>query len=158
MPLQVRAAGPGDAPAMATLINAIIAIGGTTAHRTPFDAEGIVAKFIAPPLLISCFVACDGAEILGFQSLDWSDPDWPGEDAMPADWGIIGSFVDPAAQGRGVGRALFAATREAARRAGVSTIDATIRRENTGGLAFYDGLGFTDYRSDELSISKRLTP
>jgi ribosomal protein S18 acetylase RimI-like enzyme len=36
-------------------------------------------------------------------------------------------------------------TRQAAERAGVRTIDATIRADNAGGLAFYGSLGFREY-------------
>ena len=60
MPLMTRAARPDDAEAMARLINEIIAIGGTTALRQAFDAQGIISVFIAPKLAISCFVAIDG--------------------------------------------------------------------------------------------------
>ena len=40
---------------------------------------------------------------------------------------------------------MFAATLEAARAARVAVIDATIRADNTGGLAFYARQGFVDY-------------
>lgn len=46
---------------------------------------------------------------------------------------------------RGVGAALFALTVEAAGAAGINTIDATIRADNAGGLAFWSRLGFVDY-------------
>lgn len=35
-------------------------------------------------------------------------------------------------------------------------IDATIRRENAGGLAYYAALGFEDYRDGPETLSKRL--
>lgn len=73
MPLMTRAARPDDAEAMARLINEII--GGTTALRQAFDAQGIFSVFIAPNLAISCFVAIDGPQLLGFQALEWCDPD-----------------------------------------------------------------------------------
>ena len=46
---------------------------------------------------------------------------------------------------RGVGTALFAETRARARALGLRAIDATIRADNAGGLAFYDRLGFVDH-------------
>lgn len=157
MPLHVRAAQPQDASAMARILNEIIEIGGTTAHREHFDEQRIISYFISPKLGISCFVALEGEQVLGFQSLEWSDPDWPG-DKLPADWAIVATFVDPHAHKKGAGRALFANTLEAAKKAGASFIDATIRKENTGGLAFYQGMGFTDYREGPETISKRLAP
>lgn len=157
MPVHVRAALPQDASAMARILNEIIEIGGTTAHRERFDEQRIISYFISPKLGISCFVALESEQLLGFQSLDWSDPDWPG-DRLPADWGVIATFVDPHAHKRGAGRALFANTVEAAKKAGVSFIDATIRKENAGGQAFYQGVGFTDYREGPETISKRFAP
>ncbi|BBD35574.1 GNAT family N-acetyltransferase [Aminobacter sp. Y103A] len=103
MPVHVRAALPQDASAMARILNEIIDIGGTTAHREKFDDQRIIDYFISPKLGISCFVALEGEQVLGFQSLDWSDPDWPG-DRLPPDWGVIATFVDPHAHKRGAGR------------------------------------------------------
>jgi ribosomal protein S18 acetylase RimI-like enzyme len=157
MPVHVRAALPQDASAMARILNEIIDIGGTTAHREKFDDQRIIDYFISPKLGISCFVALESEQVLGFQSLDWSDPDWPG-DRLPLDWGVIATFVDPHAHKRGAGRALFANTVEAAKNAGVSFIDATIRKENTGGQAYYGGIGFTDYSESAETISKRFAP
>ncbi len=143
---------------MARILNDIIAIGGTTAHSKWFDAEAIIGAFIAPKRGISCFVALSGSQLVGFQALEWSDPDWPGDDRLPADWGIISTYVDPQAHQRGAGRALFTQTAEAAGRAGVRFIDATVRVENTGGQAYYDKLGFTDYRQGAGTVCKRFVP
>ncbi|MGI9436245.1 MAG: hypothetical protein ACR2Q4_15715 [Geminicoccaceae bacterium] len=54
-----------------------------------------------------------------------------------------------------IARRLFEATLAAARVAGVHHIDAAIRCENVGGLAYYDGMGFVDYRQGHGAISKR---
>lgn len=140
--LAVRPALPADAAAMAELINAIIAIGGTTAYESPFDAAAMDAEFISPLHLVSCFVAEEDGRIAGFQSLMRGFED---HDPFPDDWGIIGTFARVGLTRRGVGAALFAHTVEAARAAGITTIDATIRADNTGGLAFYSRLGFVDY-------------
>ncbi|MEZ5912806.1 MAG: GNAT family N-acetyltransferase [Paracoccaceae bacterium] len=131
---------------MAELLNAIIARGGTTAHQRPFDAERMRAHYIAPALGISCHLAEVGGRLAGFQALEWCDPDWQGPGKLPADWAVVASFVAEEARGRGVGRALWDATRDAADAAGVKTVDATIRADNAEGLAFYSGLGFADYR------------
>ena len=158
IPIQIRSAGPADAAPMARMLNDIIRIGGTTAFRQPFDDAGIVDRFIASAFAISCFVAVDATTVVGFQSLEWSDPDWPGEDPLPADWALIATYVDPRVHKRRIGRQLFDRTAPAARQAGVRFIDATIRRENAGGLAYYRSLGFTDYRSGADTISKRFAP
>lgn len=158
MSLHIRAVQKQDAPAMARILNDIIAIGGTTAYRQPFDEQGISDVFIAPKLAISCFVAIDGTQLLGFQSLEWCNPNSPGDDALPADWALIATYVKSDASGQGVGRKLFTQTAKAAKDAGVHFIDATIRMENTGGQAFYQGVGFTVYRTGKETVSKRFAP
>ncbi len=45
----------------------------------------------------------------------------------------------------GVGSALFARTREAASKLGFTAINASIRVENAGGLAYYSRVGFETY-------------
>lgn len=140
--LTVRPAIAADAQAMADLINPIIAAGGTTAYEDPFDAARMLAEYIDPPQFVSCVVAEEDGQLLGFQgttrSYDPSDP-------FPDDWAIIGTFTRIGLTQRGVGAAMFARTMEIARAAGINTIDATIRADNTGGLAFYARLGFVDY-------------
>ena len=139
---RTRPARPADADALCDIINPIIHAGGTTAHATPFDPARMLRHYLAPPRLIACTVAEHDGVIAGFQSLVWPDEEG---DIFPEGWAIIGSFVRQDMGGRGIGRALFDATRAAASAAGVHTIDATIRADNDGGLAFYEALGFTDY-------------
>lgn len=136
---RVRPAVAGDAPQMVTLLNAIIAAGGTTAHETPLSVENMRAHYIAPPSLISCHVAITNGRLSGFQLLKWDKREG---------WAIIASFVALDRSKMGIGQKLFSATKFAAKDAGVKTIDATIRADNTGGLKYYGGLGFTDY--DEI--------
>lgn len=143
---------------MARLLNEVISIGGTTAHRQLFDRRGIVSNFICPKLKISCYVAEEKSELLGFQALEWCDPDWSGEDLLPADWAVIGTYVSPMARRSGIGRELFAETAKTAKEAGARFIDATIRMENTVGQAYYQSLGFTDYRIGAETVSKRFAP
>ena len=158
MTLEIRPAVQSDADAMASVINEIISIGGSTAYRKSFDTQGILDTFLSPKRGIACFVALAGSRLLGFQALEWSDPNWPGDDPLPEDWALIATYVDPKAHKQGVGRALFANSARAAKEAGVRFIDATIRKENRGGQAYYQGVGFTDYRSDAESVSKCYEP
>ena len=154
--IDIRPAEPSDAHGMTTLLNKIIAKGGTTAHKEPFDEAKIMSTFIQTPSRICCFVAVYKHRIVGFQFLEWSDPHWPGEDRYPVDWGIISTFIDVDHQGKGIGRALFEKTLEAAQGCRwCSAIDATIRRYNVGGLAYYHKMGFVDYKSTTENVSKR---
>ena len=68
------------------------------------------------------------------------------EPHLPDDWGNIGTFSRVDGIQRGVGSALFAATREQAGKLGLSVLNAEIRADNRGGLAFYNKLGFEDYQ------------
>lgn len=138
MNTRIRPAISGDAPQMAKLLNTIIAAGGTTAHETPMTDQTMRDHYIAPLSVISCHIAITNGRLSGFQYLGWSGND-------PAGWAIIASFVAPDRSKMGIGQLLFAATRSTALAAGVKTIDATIRADNTGGLKYYSGLGFNDF-------------
>ncbi|MGI9485394.1 MAG: GNAT family N-acetyltransferase [Geminicoccaceae bacterium] len=156
MPLIVRTAKTVDAKPMAILVNALITRGGTTAHRQPFERHQFIDDFIRPPYGINCVVAVEGSGVVGFQAIEWADPDWPGRDKLPPGWAIVATYVAFGWQGRGIGGRLFEATLASAQATGVHRIDATIRCKNVGGLAYYERMGFVDYRQGHDVISKRL--
>ena len=138
--VQVRAVTLGDAVALAELLNAIIAQGGTTALEEPFTPERLADAYLTGPAVLGCFVAVDPdtGQLLGFQTLGR----YPN---LPDDVGDIGTFARIDGKQRGVGSALFAATCARAEALGHSAINATIRADNKGGLAFYAKLGFVDH-------------
>jgi L-amino acid N-acyltransferase YncA len=138
--LEIRDATAGDAAALAELLNAIIAQGGTTALEEPYTAERLAEAYLVGPDVLCCFVAADPASgrLEGFQTLGR----YPG---LPQDVGDIGTFARIDGKQRGVGSALFAATRQRAAALGLSAINATIRADNTGGLTFYGKMGFEDH-------------
>jgi L-amino acid N-acyltransferase YncA len=139
MDVRVRPTVRADAAALADLLNEIIAAGGTTAYETPFTPEAFADAHIDGPRVITSIIAEDGDGCpMGFQILLASDKLAPG-------WGDIGTFARRGSTTRGIGSALFAATRAAAIAAGLKAINATIRADNTGGLAFYARMGFVDY-------------
>jgi len=142
MSVTTRPARREDAGDLRGILNGIVAAGGTTAHQTPFTTERVLSQYIVRDRGLVCTVVEVDGKCAGFQSLAWPDEDGQ---AFPDGWAIIATFVSPAAAGRGAGRALFAATTDAARAAGVRVIDATIRADNSGGLAFYERMGFVDY-------------
>lgn len=137
----VRRALPSDAAAMVALQNDIIRIGGTTAHQTLRTAAQVQADYIAGPEVISCQLAEEAGDVLGFQSVSRHP-------ALPEGWGDIGSYVKSGLQRGGVGQALFEATVKAVRAAGITTINATIRADNLPGLGYYTRRGFVDYGQD----------
>lgn len=155
MTVLVRPAVKSDASGMCAVINPLIKAGGTTAHRTLFTNHRMIAHYLAPKRCVSCVVAEDAGEIIGFQAIEWADPDWQGDGKLPNDWAVIASFVSTGAQGRGAGSAMFNATKDAARRAGVTAIDATIRSYNMPGLTYYTAMGFVDYCEGSETVSKK---
>lgn len=139
MSLTVRPLEADDAAALAELLNAVIAAGGTTALEESFTAERLAETYLAGATVHCCFVAEDEhGTLLGFQTLGR----YPG---LPEDVGDIATFARLGGTQRGVGSALFAATAKRAAELGLSAINATIRGDNTGGLAFYTKQGFADH-------------
>lgn len=139
MTLTVRPVASDDAAELAELLNAVIAAGGTTALQEPFTPEALDAAYLTGSNVHCCFVAEDeDGTLLGFQTLGR----YPG---LPEDVGDIGTFARIGGTQRGIGSALFAATTRRAAELGLSAINATIRGDNSGGLAFYSKQGFVDH-------------
>lgn len=138
-PIPVRLMQVGDVPTACEILNQIIAIGGTTAHETPYDTDRFAASYLQGTDLICCHVALDpNGNVAGFQ--------WLGRGAtLPDDCGDIATFARAEPKLRGIGTALFAATRAAALDNGLSQINATIRADNVPGLAYYGKMGFGDH-------------
>jgi len=135
----VRPVTSEDAPALAALLNAVIRAGGTTALEQEFTPEALDQAYLTGPGVHCCHVAEDGSgELVAFQTLGR----YPG---LPEDIGDIATFAQIARKQSGAGSALFAATRVRARALGLTAINATIRADNTGGLAFYSKQGFVDH-------------
>jgi L-amino acid N-acyltransferase YncA len=133
----VRVATTSDAAAMAEVLNAVIAIGGTTAHETPKDADHVRADYIDGPDVLTAVVAEDAGRIVGWQSVGW----WHGDPH-------IGTFVMPGLQAKGTGAAMFALTCDGLRARGTRYIIAWIRADNAPGLAYYARIGFRDIGGD----------
>ena len=153
MSLEVRPAKSADAPELAELLNTIIARGGTTALEENYTPEELDETLLTGPDVLSCVVAVDTASgrFEGFQALIR-------EHYLPETWGDIGTYSRVGGTQRGVGSALFAATRERARALGLAAMSAEIRADNVGGLAFYNKMGFQDYRVDRTVPLKDGTP
>ena len=135
----IRPALDADAEGMRVLLNEIIRVGGTTAITNELSADEICEWFISGANVVSCFVATDaGGAVLGFQALSrYGD--------LREGWVDIATFASRSRQKSGVGTALFTRTREAATQRGFTTINATIRVVNEGGLAYYSRMGFETY-------------
>ncbi len=137
----VRQATSTDALGLAAILNRIIAIGGTTAHETPFTEDDFALHYLTGTDALSCFLAQDDQGMIGFQVLGLH-PD------LPPNWADIGTFVSSDRQRTGVGAALFAATLTVARARDTVAINATIRADNVPGLGYYARRGFVPYGQD----------
>lgn len=140
MSVIIRSFERADAPALTDLLNDIIARGGTTALQDPFTSESLSKTYLNGPNVHICLVAADPItqRIEAFQTLG-RYPD------LPSDIGDIGTFARTDGTQRGAGSALFAEMVKQARALGLSAINASIRSDNTGGLAFYSKQGFTGH-------------
>jgi GNAT superfamily N-acetyltransferase len=151
--IRVRPAGPADAHALNSLLNIIIRKGGTTAYETAFSEAEFGEHFLAGPSALRCLVAEQMVEksLLGFQTLVHS----PNSPPRCCD---IATFARPEPKTPGTGALLFAATVLRDRELGLRSINATIRRDNIGGRAFYEKMGFHNYRIDKAVPLEDGTP
>ncbi len=148
--MKIRPAKFDDAQEMAALQNEIFSAG---LRKTPTDMSTVLENYIEHTDRIECSVAEDeDGRIVGFQSLRYARAENPY--GVAEGWGIIGTHVSPRAARKGVGSALFAATRTAARARGLKNIDASIGADNVLGQRYYDAMGFTTYRQPEGLVCK----
>ena len=136
--MHIRKAGVLDCRALADLLNEIIAKGGTTALVNPVSTETI-AEWMGTENSCWHLAEDDNGNVLGYQ---WFDP----HPDLPKDAAHIATFVKLGKTGLGIGSSLFEATKKVAPKMGYNHIDAVIRTDNTGGLAYYQSRGFEHFR------------
>lgn len=138
MVLTIRAAKSQDAVAAADLLNAVIRVGGTTAIETELSPEETSDWFLLGSKVHCAFIALENNQMVGWQSVGV----YP---ERGSDWGSMATFAQVGSTTRGIGTAVFATTLGRAAQLGLQHLDATIRADNTGGLAYYSRMGFIDY-------------
>jgi GNAT superfamily N-acetyltransferase len=137
--IKIRRALSNDATSLCAILNEIISAGGTTALETNLTDRELDEHYISGPDCIFCFIAeLDDGEALGFQTLVKNAD-------LPTNWGDVGTFTRREPHIAGVGTALFEYTKHVARGVGIAAINATIRADNSGGIAYYEKLGFRTY-------------
>ncbi len=128
-----------DAIELSDLLNQIIEVGGTTALETTLTFQQFAALFLHGKKHICCHVAVDNlGNLTGFQSLEYHS-------RLPENWADIATFSRISPKLAGVGTALFTESEAYAKQAGIMAINATIRKDNTGGIAYYKKMGFETY-------------
>lgn len=118
------------------MLNEIIRIGGTTAIESVMSEADFSDYFLQSEHHVLCNAAIDRNGIpLGFQSVETRTD-------LPDGCCDIATFTDRSSTVKGVGTALFTETRKQLIELGFDTINATIRADNTAGLAYYSKMGF----------------
>lgn len=129
----IRRMGPGDWPHVAAIYAAGIATRNATFETEVPSYEDWDAGHLADHR----FVAADGEQVVGWAALtSYSDR------CCYAGVADLSVYVDPAAQGRGVGRALLEQLVASAEGAGIWTLQAGIFPENEASLALHRRCGF----------------
>ena len=160
MIFSVRKAEYCDIKEMSNILNVIINESGLTLQSSITTPVDFKRKYFTNPFTLCNHVATQGTKIIGFQFLEWSDPNWSGIDKLPSDWGLIATYVSKNVRGLGVGKQLFEATRLASNNKGMRSISATMNSTNKGAIGYYESLGFRKYFTFEneykqTCISKR---
>jgi L-amino acid N-acyltransferase YncA len=135
--VELRAARPGDVPAIAEIYNRGIAEREATFETRP-RATDEVAAWLAEgrPLVVA--VGRDGT-VVGFAGVSrYSDRD------VYAGVGEHGVYVDPAVRGRGVGRRLLEALAGEAAAGGYHKLSSRIFASNAASRAVHRAAGFTE--------------
>lgn len=137
--IQIVKAGELHVGAMADILNEIISIGGTTALTTSVTSADIAQRMHTDRSRSAWHVAeNESGSVLGFQ---WIAP----ADYLPEDAAEIATFAKTGQTRLGMGSRLFEATKIAARQLGYRWLNANIRADNEGGLAYYQSRGFETY-------------
>ena len=160
MIFSVRKAEYGDIKEMSNILNEIINEGSLTLQNSITTPTDFKRNYFTNSFSLCNHVATQGSKIIGFQFLEWSDPNWSGIDKLPSDWGLIATYVSKNMRGLGVGKQLFEATRLASNDKGMCSISATMNSKNKGAIGYYESLGFCRYFTFEneykqTCISKR---
>lgn len=137
--ISIQTGTAADLRQAAELLNEIIDAGGTTALTKPLSKEALGEWLMADPGQAIWHVALsEDGSLMGFQ--------WIGPFAgLPPEACEIGTFVKTGRTGMGIGSKLFEATKAAARAMGYDWINAEIRADNSGGLAYYQSRSFETY-------------
>ena len=148
--MKTRIATAEDAAAMSDVLDEIFQA-GKRADRV--DEAVVLERYIHDPERIRCTVMeADDGRLLGFQSLKVVSAD--NIYNAPAGWGVIGTHIRPSAARKGIGKHLFAVSKQAAKQAGLKDIEAQIGADNEEALAYYEAMGFRTYRYEGTNVCK----
>ncbi len=141
MDLSIRDVGPDDAEAVLQILNPIIEARTYTALERPYTVAEERAFIAEPPprRIWKAAIGKGDGRMLGYQILEPFAPYTAAFDHVAT----IGTFVDLSLRRQGIARRLFAATFEAAAKAGFEKFFTFVRSDNPAALATYLAQGFT---------------
>jgi RimJ/RimL family protein N-acetyltransferase len=139
--VHIRRASADDAPGIASVLEAVVAERAYSAIDRAWPAHE-QRSYLASLSNREAFhvVTTASREIVGYQSLDLYSAILP----SMAHVGQLGTFLLPDWRGRGVGRALFTATRQFAEAAGYRKFVIQVRASNHAAQRFYQQCGFRE--------------
>ena len=149
MSIYIRKVRSDDVIEISNILNEIIVEGGKTLNNntmTPLEFEKVYFK---SQFALCGHVAIQAKSIIGFQLLEWSDPNWAGVDKLPSDWGLISTYIKKNARRLTAGKQLFHATKLYASKTHMISIIATVGIFNKVAIKFYESLGFYEYERFE---------
>jgi L-amino acid N-acyltransferase YncA len=131
----IRAARPDDAAGIWKIFQAVVAPGDTYSFTAETTEQDAVAYFLGPG--ITCFVAEDDGRVVGMYKLI---PNRIGRGSHVSNASFM---VDPAAHGKGIGRALGEHCLDEARRQGYDAMQFNfVVSTNIAGVTLWKKLGF----------------
>ena len=142
--ITVSPAEPGDAEAIAALLEELGRFYGTPASGSPQWRVNQVneAIFTTPPAAYA-LIARDGRQVAGLAAYSFL---WPSKGPARSLY-LKELYVAGAYRGQGVGKLLMHAVFETAAMLKCSRVEWTTDRGNTAARAFYAGLGLPEYPS-----------
>ena len=134
--MEIRPAGDQDWPAIWSFLREVVAAGRTYTYPQDMSSDQGRAAWMLPHPWVVLVATVDDV-ILGTAKYG---PNWPGRGAHVANASFV---VDPAASGRGVGRALAVRVLADAAAAGYRAMQFNaVVESNTGAVALWRSLGF----------------
>ncbi|AWV23055.1 Diamine acetyltransferase [Roseomonas mucosa] len=132
----LRDAVPADIPVLLRLTRALADHEGQPERVTATEDDLRRAFFGAPPVAWALLVERDGVP-LGYAAWTFRFRMYSGRSLMHA----TTVFVEEAARGQGIGRAIFADLARRALAAGCDRLEWGVKDDNVAAVAFYDRLG-----------------
>ena len=145
MLFSVRSVRSDDVIGISNILNEIIIEGGKTLHNNTMKPLEFEKYYLKSQFTVCGHVAIQEKSIIGFQLLEWSDPNWSGVDKLPSNWGLISTYIKKNARRLSAGKQLFHATKLYVSKTKMFSIIATVGLFNKGANEFHESLGFYEY-------------